>query len=101
MSFLTEGICASPFSRPLFEALSFKSEHKVLKEHVFSLPEYYPDAEWMTHPPVYSLLDFGLETIAVLELVPDNLQKGVLSIFLRFESYRLIPTCSRPKLLTL
>ena len=52
-----------------------------MKEHAFSLPEYYPDAEWIAHPSVYSLLDFGLVTIAVPELVPTNLQKGVLTIF--------------------
>ena len=75
------GHFCKPILQTLFEALAFKSEHKVLKEHAFSLPDYYPDAAWLTHPEVYSRYDFGLATIEVPETVPLNLQKAILTIF--------------------
>ena len=75
------GHFCKPILQTLFEALALKSEHKLLKEHAFSLPDFYPDAAWLTHPEVYSRYDFGLATIEVPETAPLNLQKAILTIF--------------------
>ena len=70
-----------PILQSLFEALALKDEHNAILVHAASLPDYYPDSEWLMHPRVYSFYNFGLESISIPEVIPCNLQKCVLAIF--------------------
>ena len=70
-----------PILQTLFEALALKVEHKAILVHAASLPDYFPDSEWLMHPSVFSNYNFGLVSISVPEVIPCNLQKCVLTIF--------------------
>ena len=38
----------------------------------FSLPEHFPESEWITYPSVFSVYNFGLDSVTVSETVPVN-----------------------------